>query len=156
MEMLSLCGRAGSSISFGSRSFVSPSPHLHRFSRITAVPHKSPSTHKLLPLRGNHGREYDGLYGVTGIFSRNFSNSKKIPTPSSSTDKKPPLPQEQVSNRQIISSLAKYLWPKDQPALKARVVVAVALLVGSKVLSRSIITPDASISRDSNVDGANH
>lgn len=35
----------------------------------------------------------------------------------------------------IMKSLSGYLWPKDNPAIKRRVLVAVALLVGSKILN---------------------
>ena len=33
----------------------------------------------------------------------------------------------------IIREMVKHIWPKEQPALKARVVAAIGLLVGSKV-----------------------
>ena len=34
----------------------------------------------------------------------------------------------------IIKEMLRHVWPKDQPALKARVVAAVGLLLGSKVI----------------------
>ena len=34
----------------------------------------------------------------------------------------------------IIREMLRHVWPKDQPALKARVVAAVGLLLGSKVI----------------------
>ena len=33
----------------------------------------------------------------------------------------------------IIKEMLRHVWPKDQPALKARVIAAVGLLLGSKV-----------------------
>jgi nucleoid-associated protein YgaU len=38
----------------------------------------------------------------------------------------------------IMKSLSGYLWPKDNPAIKRRVLVAVALLVGSKARTHSL------------------
>jgi hypothetical protein len=37
----------------------------------------------------------------------------------------------------IMKSLSGYLWPKDNPAIKRRVLVAVGLLVGSKAPAQS-------------------
>jgi hypothetical protein len=38
----------------------------------------------------------------------------------------------------IMKSLSGYLWPKDNPAIKRRVLAAVALLVGSKARTHSL------------------
>ena len=40
----------------------------------------------------------------------------------------------------IIKEMLRHVWPKDQPALKARVVAAVGLLLGSKVTGCSACT----------------
>lgn len=37
-------------------------------------------------------------------------------------------------SKQIIKSMFTYVWPKDRPEIKARVVMAVSLLVGAKVV----------------------
>ena len=38
-----------------------------------------------------------------------------------------------VAGWRIIREMLKHVWPRDQPRLKARVVVALTLLVGAKV-----------------------
>lgn len=45
---------------------------------------------------------------------------------------------ENVSEQHILWTLAKYLWPADSPALKARVVAALGCLVGSKLLTLQV------------------
>jgi len=35
--------------------------------------------------------------------------------------------------RMMLQKLATHIWPKDQPGLRFRVVVAVSLLIGAKV-----------------------
>lgn len=39
----------------------------------------------------------------------------------------------QVAGWKIVREMLKHVWPRDQPALKARVVLALCLLVGAKV-----------------------
>ena len=36
--------------------------------------------------------------------------------------------------RMMLQKLATHIWPKDQPGLRFRVVVAMSLLIGAKVL----------------------
>lgn len=40
---------------------------------------------------------------------------------------------DEVKGRHIIGKMFTYVWPKDKPGLRARVLVALGLLVGSKV-----------------------
>ena len=40
---------------------------------------------------------------------------------------------DKVGGWQIVRSMLNYVWPKDKPGIRARVVVAVGLLIGSKV-----------------------
>ena len=50
----------------------------------------------------------------------------------------PPPPPSQASpsaSRRIISTLLHYVWPVGQPALRARVALALSLLVGAKLLN---------------------
>ena len=42
---------------------------------------------------------------------------------------------EEVSTYKIINTMLSHVWPKEQPALKARVVGALTLLVGAKLLN---------------------
>lgn len=42
--------------------------------------------------------------------------------------------EKNVSNRKMLWSMASYVWPKDKPWIKARVVAALSLLVGAKVV----------------------
>ena len=39
------------------------------------------------------------------------------------------------SNMEVLKQLLRYLWPEGEPALRARVVVSIALLLGAKVCS---------------------
>ena len=43
-------------------------------------------------------------------------------------------PQKEMTALEIMSSFKGYLWPKDSLELKSRVVTAIGLLVGSKVI----------------------
>jgi hypothetical protein len=43
-----------------------------------------------------------------------------------------------VSSKEILQVLMKYVWPKGHPRLKARVLFALALLIGAKLLTISV------------------
>jgi len=43
--------------------------------------------------------------------------------------------KKELSPLPIINTMLKYIWPRDQPALKARVVTALGLLVGAKLMN---------------------
>lgn len=45
------------------------------------------------------------------------------------------VPVKHVTGWMIIRQMLRYLWPKDKPGIKFRVVVAVGLLIGSKVIN---------------------
>ena len=40
--------------------------------------------------------------------------------------------EDEVKGRHIVKKMFNYVWPKDKPAIRARVMVALGLLVGSK------------------------
>ncbi len=42
----------------------------------------------------------------------------------------------ELSGWKILREMMRHIWPSDQPSLKARVVIAVGLLVGAKVRQR--------------------
>ena len=44
-----------------------------------------------------------------------------------------PKDKEEVGGWKIVKAMLGYVWPKDQPALRFRVVTAFSLLVGAKV-----------------------
>lgn len=48
---------------------------------------------------------------------------------------KSPFEADTITDMSIIRDMLRYLWPRDRPALKARVVLALLLLVGGKVLN---------------------
>ena len=58
------------------------------------------------------------------------SNGKSVKKPSPTA-----LHAEEVTDVQILRGMRTHLWPANQPALKARVVGAVGLLLGAKVLN---------------------
>lgn len=43
--------------------------------------------------------------------------------------------QEQVSGKDMINAMLKYIWPSDDPLVRNRVKVAMGLLVGAKTLN---------------------
>ncbi|XP_071112669.1 iron-sulfur clusters transporter ABCB7, mitochondrial-like [Haliotis cracherodii] len=43
--------------------------------------------------------------------------------------------KKEVSGWDIVKAMMTYIWPKDKPGIKARVVIAVGLLIGSKVMN---------------------
>lgn len=45
--------------------------------------------------------------------------------------------KKELSPLLIIKTMVKYIWPRDQPDLKARVVAALGLLIGAKVSMHS-------------------
>ncbi|XP_074649596.1 iron-sulfur clusters transporter ABCB7, mitochondrial-like [Tubulanus polymorphus] len=44
------------------------------------------------------------------------------------------VPQKEVTGWEIIKNMLAYVWPRDKPGIRARVVAAFGLLIGSKVL----------------------
>ncbi|XP_027333792.1 ABC transporter B family member 25, mitochondrial isoform X2 [Abrus precatorius] len=69
-----------------------------------------------------------------------FSTSTKIDDGSqdqkvASTAAKSPPPREQVADMKILRTLASYLWMKDNLEFRVRVIAALGLLVGAKVLN---------------------
>jgi len=46
--------------------------------------------------------------------------------------------KKDVTSRDMINAMASYLWPKNNPAVKTRVVTALSLLVGAKVVNTSV------------------
>ncbi|KAG9510460.1 ATP-binding cassette sub-family B member 7, mitochondrial, partial [Fragariocoptes setiger] len=44
-------------------------------------------------------------------------------------------PKQAVSNRQIITRMFMYIWPKDRPDIKRRVIIALGLMIAGKVIS---------------------
>lgn len=45
------------------------------------------------------------------------------------------VPAKDVTGREMLGALASYVWPKGNPRIKARVGVALGLLVGAKLLN---------------------
>ena len=44
-----------------------------------------------------------------------------------------PGSEPKITGWEIVKKMLGYVWPKDKPSIKARVMVAVSLLVGAKV-----------------------
>lgn len=59
-------------------------------------------------------------------------------------------------HRAILKSLLKYIWPKDSTGLKIRVVLALLLLVGAKVLNVQVPFIFKGIIDDMNIDWSSH
>ncbi|XP_014283304.1 iron-sulfur clusters transporter ABCB7, mitochondrial [Halyomorpha halys] len=45
---------------------------------------------------------------------------------------------KQVTSKDMINAMLQYIWPKDDPVVRARVCVAMSLLVGAKLLNVSV------------------
>jgi ATP-binding cassette subfamily B (MDR/TAP) protein 7 len=85
----------------------------------------------------------------------------KPPPASPTTARKDPLALDDKTNKEqrkadwaIMKEMAQYLWPKDNLGTRARVLVAVALLVGSKVLNVQVPFYFKSIIDSMNIDFA--
>ena len=46
---------------------------------------------------------------------------------------------KEVNSTQILSAMLTYVWPKDRPDLRARVVLSLGLLAGAKVRVKAIL-----------------
>jgi ABC transporter ATM len=65
--------------------------------------------------------------------------SSAAAAPSSSPGATYEAAAERMSDREILSSLAGYLWPRDNPEFKVRILGALGLMIGAKLLT--IATP---------------
>lgn len=63
---------------------------------------------------------------------RRFASSPPLPPP---PPPPPPLTRPLADPRRILATLLSYCWPRGQPALRLRVVAALALLVGAKLVN---------------------
>ncbi|ODQ65738.1 mitochondrial ABC transporter [Nadsonia fulvescens var. elongata DSM 6958] len=59
---------------------------------------------------------------------------------------------ESASDRRILRDMVKYLWPKDNPSAKVRVVIALTLLVAAKILNVNVPFYFKQIVDDMNID----
>ncbi|TPX56213.1 hypothetical protein PhCBS80983_g04708 [Powellomyces hirtus] len=68
-------------------------------------------------------------------------------SPAKLPDKQPPAPPPTstypevgtpAADWQIVKELGAYLWPKNEPGIKARVVIALSLLLGGKILNVNV------------------
>lgn len=87
--------------------------------------------------------------------SRGLHASKEVKFKSSQQDSidDPKQPEnESKFHRTILKSLLKYIWPKDSPGTKARVIIALSLLVGAKVLNVQVPFIFKGIIDDMNLD----
>ena len=99
---------------------------------------------------------------TTDDTSRTKPATPTKPSPGKATTaRKDPLALDDKTNREqrkadwaILKEMAQYLWPKDSLGTRARVLVAVALLVGSKVLNVQVPFYFKSIIDSMNVDFA--
>jgi len=76
--------------------------------------------------------------GVPGLIARNNKrtcfHAHGIPGAAANTGVK----ENPVSHWVIVKKMLTYVWPKDNPAIRVRVVAAVFLLIGSKLLNISV------------------
>ncbi|KAI8823564.1 putative ABC transporter [Fimicolochytrium jonesii] len=79
-----------------------------------------------------------------GAHQRNSATSSTPPTPNAVqyTPAPPPPAGPEVGSAaadwQIIKQLGAYLWPKDEAGIKARVVIALSLLIGGKIMNVNV------------------
>ena len=90
--------------------------------------------------------------------STNFGESSPSETTRNPTNPTT-IPETNVSNKDqrradlaILREMSKYLWPKDDPGAKLRVVIALTLLVGSKILNVQVPFYFKSIVDSMNID----
>lgn len=87
------------------------------------------------------------------------TTTAKLSSGTTTTARKDPLVLDDKTNKEqrkadwaILKEMAQYLWPKDSLGTRARVLVAVALLVGSKVLNVQVPFYFKSIIDSMNID----
>lgn len=87
------------------------------------------------------------------------TTAAKLSSGTTTTARKDPLVLDDKTNKEqrkadwaILKEMAQYLWPKDSLGTRARVLVAVALLVGSKVLNVQVPFYFKSIIDSMNID----
>eukprot|EP00127_Corallochytrium_limacisporum_P002969 Clim_evm16s144 gene=Clim_evmTU16s144 len=81
-----------------------------------------------------HGRTF--TTGTRQLRNNNGTKSSSPPTKSPREQLAAASEKEAtITDATIIRNLAKFLWPEGRPGLRARVVVALSLLVGAKVLN---------------------
>jgi hypothetical protein len=148
-----------------------------------ACPHALSASHHR-PVQQCHGQERISVNAAQQMLMKHFSTKAKEPTATtevksataaaSSNAPSAPAPQTNAaetarnmlasgessasntpSNMAVLKQLLRYLWPAGEPALRARVVISLALLMGAKVCSVYVpimfkhavdmlsITPDA-------------
>lgn len=83
----------------------------------------------------------------------------KSPSPAPTPERKDPLALDDKTNKEqrradwaIMKEMVQYLWPKDNLGTRARVLIAVSLLVGSKVLNVQVPFYFKSIIDSMNID----
>ncbi|KAJ3023727.1 Iron-sulfur clusters transporter atm1, mitochondrial [Thoreauomyces humboldtii] len=72
----------------------------------------------------------------SNVPSTSVSPAEPAPLPPSSSSY--PEPGTPAADWRIVRELAAYLWPKDEASIKARVVIALSLLVGGKILNVNV------------------
>ncbi|KAI3902217.1 hypothetical protein MKW92_028796 [Papaver armeniacum] len=88
------------------------------------------------PLGSRPFRESNSLHKGYALFSSSAGDtSNGKPVEKKIETKIVPKENEQAADMRILKTLAKYLWLKDNYEFKLRVVLALGLLVGSKVLN---------------------
>ncbi|MCL7032692.1 hypothetical protein MKW94_013698 [Papaver nudicaule] len=88
------------------------------------------------PLGSRPFRESNSIHKGYALFSTaagDTSNGK--PVEKKKENKIVPKENEQAADMRILKTLAKYLWLKDNYEFKLRVILALGLLIGSKVLN---------------------
>ncbi|KAL3882272.1 hypothetical protein ACJMK2_028634 [Sinanodonta woodiana] len=93
----------------------------------------------------NITRQHQALYRknasfpASQLFRKIFPKKKGCPTclyPGASTLASNEFHvADKVRGWDIIKAMLSYVWPKDKPGIKARVIIAISLLIGSKVLN---------------------
>lgn len=145
------------------RGFFSPSSSLSLSARFASVNRQSAQ----LLFTSNKN-----VYGIASVFNtsrvseqfRSIHFSRRAEFNSSSTsdkrhktllsEKSAPTSTGDEVQKAIIKSFVKYIWPKNSRGVKIRVVIALALLVASKLLNVQVPFIFKSIINDMNVDWA--
>ncbi|KNC99149.1 uncharacterized protein SPPG_05407 [Spizellomyces punctatus DAOM BR117] len=95
-------------------------------------------------IQGSENKKRLFTPAVTTFFQIRTSASEAVETKKKSTSLAAsdvpsyPEPGTRAADWQIVKELTAYLWPKGEPGIKARVIVALSLLIGGKVLNVNI------------------
>ncbi|KAF3454774.1 hypothetical protein FNV43_RR05222 [Rhamnella rubrinervis] len=125
--------RSGSALNLiSSRTTTRPGPQTNLFTHLNAFLADSSSS-SYPPSKINSNINGYSLFSTTSSTDNNDNKTGAASKATTTVSKGPP--DQQVADMKILRTLASYLWMKDNLEFRSRVIAALGLLVGAKVLN---------------------